>query len=345
MLSFQRFGRYTVFAVYFLILVGGIVRSTGAGMGCPDWPLCFGEVIPPTDESQLPANYADKLLDKRKEKNENLVATLDRMGLSDMLESRPDHDLDEKIFFSVEKAWIEYLNRLTGVVIGIFVFGTLLLSFKYFKKDKLLIFLSFLAFALVGVEGWLGSLVVSSNLLPGMISVHMLLALVIVLILIYAVTRSEGLPRLLLVGSRRTLNLVLLFALGLMFVQLLLGIEVRELMDVVQRQMGVEKRMEWVSNLGNDFLVHRSFSWALVIAHVALLYLLRKEGKALRSSFVWLFVLVMIEVVAGIGMAYFGVPGFLQPVHLLVATMIIGLQFYLLLKLNPSWLGRRMRLA
>ena len=63
-------------------------------MGCPDWPTCFGQWVPPTSESDLPRNYQEIYAD---------------LGYA---ETR----------FNVVKTWTEYVNRLIGVGIGLLIF-------------------------------------------------------------------------------------------------------------------------------------------------------------------------------------------------------------------------------
>ncbi|OEK01724.1 cytochrome oxidase assembly protein [Roseivirga sp. 4D4] len=328
---FRRFSAVTIIAVYLLIAVGGIVRSTGSGMGCPDWPKCFGSWVPPTSVDELPADYKEDYVRQRVEKNKKFSKYLTALGFDDLAyQVENDPSILEEEDFNAVKTWVEYVNRLIGAVIGLLIFGTFVLSIRYWKKDRPITVLSFVAFVLVGFQGWIGSIVVSTNLLQWMITIHMLLAIVIVCLLIYVYFRSkrEGLSQ--LTGLSGKLKWLVIACLLFTVIQVVLGTQVREGIDMVATYAA---RSEWISNLGLTFLIHRSYSLLLLALHVYMFYMLLRSVE-LKSITKWLLIIVAVEILSGAIMAYFGVPAFIQPIHLLLGTVIVGVQYYLLLLIN-----------
>jgi cytochrome c oxidase assembly protein subunit 15 len=302
--AFRFVGIATIAAVYFLILVGGIVRATGAGMGCPDWPKCFGRWVPPTHESQLPANYQE---------------IYSHRGYADTT-------------FNVVKTWTEYVNRLVGVFIGFLIFLTLIFSFAYVRRDPWVPLLSLASFVLVGFQGWLGAVVVASNLAPVKITLHMVVALVLVALLIYTVARSQR-DRLAAIETKphSAFPALLVAVLLLSLAQVILGTQVREHVDEIAVAAGESNRAAWMGSLGMSFYVHRSFSIVLLAANVAVAFTIWKKGGVSRivsRCAAWLVGIVVIEIASGAAMYYFAIPPVLQPIHLLLASLMFGLQFF-----------------
>ena len=313
-----------------LILVGSIVRVTGAGMGCPDWPKCFGSYVPPTTSEGLPDNYQDIFREKRIVKNQRLAGLFEKFGyekLSKRITEDPAVLLEQE--FNATKAWIEYVNRLIGVLIGLFVFLNMIFSFSFRKKSMWIPAMGVAIFVLTGFQGWVGSLVVSTNLLHGFITFHMLLALLIVALLIWMNVRVKSLEsykesRLFWIGLVTTV---------LFIPQLILGTEVRGTIDDLL--ISTIDRGEWSENLTSSFFTHRSYSWLILIGSVALAVLARKTKESwLMNTTKYLVVLVFLVMVAGIGMARFSFPFWLQPLHLIFAVGIFSLLFYLTLRLK-----------
>lgn len=333
---FRNIGLLTVFAVYFLILVGGVVRSTGSGMGCPDWPKCFGSWVPPTDVSQLPDDYLETYKQKRIEKNQKLAGFLEDLGfdkVSETIFSHPSQYIETE--FNVTKTWIEYINRLVGALIGIFIFLTVVYAIPYLKGDKSIFYLAFGSFLLVGFQGWLGSIVVSTNLLPVTITIHMALALVIVAMLQYAVARAnKGIEK---ADYRFSSKIYLsLWVLGILtFIQILIGTQVREEVDLISTMLGGADRDLWVDRLGLSFYIHRSYSILLLALHIYIaLQLYKLQNLKLNRLTSVMLILVGAEIVIGVMMAYFAIPPVLQPLHLTFAALLFGVQFQLLIIYN-----------
>ncbi|MEE9412390.1 MAG: COX15/CtaA family protein, partial [Methylococcales bacterium] len=231
--------------------------------------------------------------------------------------------------FNPIKTWTEYVNRLTGVTIGLLVFATMLLSFRFRNTDRVIVYCSTAVFILVGLQGWLGAMVVASNLRPVMISIHMLSALTIVGLLIYTVTRSQR-ERLTTVHWKllpTSVNTVLTVAIVFVLIQVLMGTQVRQAVDTIAQQLGESHREQWRNHFPLIFYVHRSFSAIILFSVIWLTWnsnqLLQHYfwGKALASLVIGS---VVIEIMLGITMDRFAIPAFAQPLHLLFASLIFG---------------------
>src|SRR5882762_3566892 len=138
-IRFQKINLATIILLFILILAGGVVRSTGSGMGCPDWPKCFGRYIPPTSSSELPKDYKQKYVAGRLAKNQRFAKTLDVFGYSDLAKRiREDRSILVPEEFNAAKTWTEYINRLIGAASGIFLLLTAVLSFTYRRENRLI---------------------------------------------------------------------------------------------------------------------------------------------------------------------------------------------------------------
>ncbi len=336
---FQRFNLYSVIALFAVILAGGVVRSSGSGMGCPDWPKCFGQYIPPTSVEQLPSDYKEKYVEGRLAKNQKFAKTLDLFGYADLAQRiREDKSILVPEEFNAALTWTEYINRLVGAVSGIFLLLTAIYSFSYGGKNKLIPFLSVFNLVLIFFQAWLGSIVVSTNLVAWIVTVHMLIALAIVAISIttYHLARASDRP---VLRVNILTYVITVFALVLSIVQIIVGTEVRERIDAVATRLQDGYRSTWITNAGEIFVSHRDIALSVLVVNLALYALIRRgfnRHSIQQQIMSFSFLMVVLQIVSGVALAYLALPPVAQASHIFLASLLFGAQFYLLLNLYRS---------
>lgn len=281
----------TFILCFLVIIAGGVVRTTQSGMGCPDWPKCFGKWIPPTNASQLPPDF-EKYLRKQ--------------------------DIDHT--FNALHTWIEYINRLLGVLLGLFgVIQLLLLFFK--KKDLRNGYRLAWAFLITAIlTGLFGAIVVKLNLAHVSISVHLLFAIALAQIQL-ALLLSLRSKLFLIELDVKTRRITWIF-LVILFCQAVLGTMVRMYIDDVSKILHYEQRATWLAEQPLAFLVHRSFSWAVLLTAVYMAWHCRNIAAIKNKIFV-LSAIIVLSMITGIILVYADMPAVAQPVHLLLASLAI----------------------
>jgi len=297
----------TLISIYLVILAGGIVRSTGSGMGCPHWPKCFDSYVPPLQESDLPANYKEEF----------------------KVQGHPAE-------FNVYKTWTEYGNRLIGAIAGLIVVYQCIYAIRFIKSKPKFFWFSFLLAILMGSQGLLGAKLVSSFLAPLLITLHMAVALIIMGILIWLLIavklEKDSLDTAATEASKalsKNYSRIMWVFILLTSIQIFLGTEVREEIDIISYALDYQFKDTWIERIGSVFIVHRSYSILLTLATAYFMFVLYKKRFDHPIAFTYMTAISAImgaEIVAGITLAYFAIPAWMQPIHLLLATLLLGAQ-------------------
>ena len=306
------------------------------GMGCPDWPKCFGYYIPPTDASALnfKPNHEYKKGHVIKIDDYFYYAKSDFTTAQNLnIENWEKNTKHEYNTFNVTHTWIEYINRLIGAIAGLSVLILFINSLKFIKKKRSITILAFLSLTGILFQAWLGKIVVDSNLLAGKITIHMLMAILVVSILFILLSKLNEKKSNLIFN--RYISTLTLISLILLIIQVLSGTELRQFIDIEMLSYNYSDKNKWLMNPPESFYFHRSFSIIIFIVN-SLIFLKLKKMIIVNKIFNIIMILLFIQILTGIMMYYFNFPFSTQPIHLLISSLIIGFQVYFYVLLNNN---------
>ncbi|MGY8911186.1 MAG: COX15/CtaA family protein [Flavobacteriales bacterium] len=332
---FPKIVQYSIISVYLIFLAGSVVRMTGSGMGCPDWPKCFGYYIPPTSEEQITwkpnTEYKKGIIIIKDEAlfvADKNITTADTFTIKNW-SKYTKHDYNK---FNKYHTWTEYINRLASVLAGFVFLFLIYASTKFWKTDKRIPYLAFAAFFLMLIEAVLGKIVVDTNLKPEIISIHMVIGLIIIALLLQLKF---------IISDKKTYNYhslfnkLLIISVIFSLIQIAMGTQVRQFIDEQVKLFGFENKNYSLMDPSFKFYFHRSFTIAIVLVNLGLFYI--NQVKNLGYKLVnWIVFLLFLETITGILMYYAEFPLGTQAVHLLAGAILFGLQYYLWLQSRKS---------
>ena len=335
--KFIKSAKIALVLVYLVIVAGALVRMTGSGMGCPDWPRCFGYYIPPTDVTELTWSPNHEF---RKGqviiKDEKLWVAKETFTTNNAYsetnwEAYTKHDYAQ---FNPVHTWVEYVNRLVGALAGLAVFIMAVIALIVYNKAKTkIILLSWITVFLMGFQAWLGATVVYSVLNPVKITIHMVMALVIVGIILNILNRAKQNA-----GNfkqDKTFKTLLVISIIFTLIQVVLGTQVRQFVDEQVKALGYDNMDMIFNNPQVTLYIHRTFSFVVFGVNLWL-YIRNKKLNLGYAKTQWVLWLLVIEIASGVAMYYLDFPFGMQSVHLVTASLQFGIQYYLILESNRN---------
>ncbi len=296
--SYRKTSTVTLIVLFLLIGVGGLVRVTGSGMGCPDWPKCFGYWIPPSCECQLPDNYH---------------------------EIYTDHGYPIGTNYDPVKTWIEYLNRLLGVLSGIFVIVNLYFAFKIRSTHRGIYIGALLCFILVVFEGGLGAMVVKLNLQQKSVTIHYIMAIILLCCLLYSIAAMVKIQSEEDIVLDKRYWYIIIIAMSITVLQIMSGTNLRTITETLK---GITT-YQWLQQNELVFNMHRLYAGLVVFGNFIFWRKFKKFGFT-RQPFMVIWISILLQVITGILLNFFEFPPLAQALHILLPAILFCSQFYIL---------------
>ena len=306
----QKLALLSIVLLIVLIFAGAVVRVTGSGLGCPDWPTCWGEFIPPTSIEQVDEAYLEKKLPRFKKSAERFGRNPDEITVERLLEE-----------YDPVQTWIEFTNRLLALPVLLANFLLMIACLRSRIMPKL----GVCAFALVIISALTGIVVVASGLRSGVVTIHMALAFLQLFVLTYLYWAGvrPGSLRTQIAGPSRPQVMILL---SCVMIEWAMGSQIREVTDRLMMEQGIASRGSWIDEISESFiyLIHRSFSWSILIAALWLGYKSRWKGKIPRLVLGLVFALMLM----GLILSSSGIHAVVQVLHVGVAGGLVAAVYY-----------------
>ena len=286
----------TLFLCFDLVLFGSFTRLSDSGLGCPDWPGCYGYMSP--------------------------------LGAGEAIQAAQSAMPTGPVTLS--KAWIEMIHRYLAMTVGVLI---LTLAVFSWKRDRTLWAWPTLTLVWVCVQGAFGALTVTMKLFPAIVSLHLLGGMLLLVLLLMQLLRQRHAlwaeSRLALPTSVRWW---LMATVGLLLLQVVMGAWVSSNYAVMAcdtyplcqgawwPEMNFGKGFELWRHLGVDGLgealpfqaltaIHFVHRWHAVPVALLLLwsaFLLHKYGLTLQAKGLWL--LLLLQFITGVSNAVLGWP-------------------------------------
>jgi len=294
----------SILFTYALIFIGGFVRVSDSGLGCPDWPKCFDRWYPPLHVTEIPENFTDYY---------------------DNYNCTNNEDCDD---FDITKAWIEYLNRLFSAITGLVMLVAVFYLFKVKSNYQTAFYLGSSALFLTGVEGLIGKYVVTSHLNGSIITIHLLIALIIISLLImsYRFISWDNQSDCSDYSTEQVYILRWIFI--LMVLGIILGTQVRTDIENLIPLYAIGPFKYIHSLLGIGTLMLTGVLWNKI----------NNESSAIktRNQIKLLLNIFIVQIVLGYFMVFGGLPAYAKLIHMWFASIGLGILIYVIMDVRLS---------